>query len=564
MKNKIFYIKNILNKVQNWKFFYPCIVFLFATAYISPLFFNYINGDDTVFHLQNIHLYSESSVFSKIFPSYANNLGWGVGIFYPSLPHVFCGVILRFISKFGFSAILAIKILKVLIVFLAGLLMYILSLKLYKSKKKAMFSSIFYLSSSYFLVDVYMRDALNESMLFVFVPLVFLSFFYLFEAKNKKMFYICFISGYVGMIYSHLLLTVFFTLILIPFLILYIKQIFSNGNFKCFLIGTPIVLGLVSTFIVPLAEHMIKDLWFIPAYKNVWVLPFRGYFISDYYKTSSNGLLFIYVSRIVLLLTVLGIYNLFFKKNEDYSKKFIGGILLISILSMVLTSLTIFWEMAPSFFKNIQFAWRLTIFSTFGLSLVATSGLDNIYNLFKEKYKYIMTISLLVCLSVFTYNNLSKVKFCDEVSYPLNYNIESGVKDYFPKSTLDNLGYVKKIKSDTINTLSGNANIKILDNSVPNMKFEVSNIEDEITIELPRLYYLGYVITDADGNKINYTEDKSGLIKLHIKHNGTYTVKYTGTNAYKISILLKIITIVFSVFILLNWWKNKIKNVESK
>ena len=110
-------------------------------------------------------------------------------------------IFLKVIKNFGYSYILAIRLVKVIIVILSGINMYFLGYKVYKSKLKGMFAALFYLSSSYFFVDFYMRDALNESMIFIFMPLIFLSLIYLFNENNNKIFYILFISGYIGMIY---------------------------------------------------------------------------------------------------------------------------------------------------------------------------------------------------------------------------------------------------------------------------------------------------------------------------------------------------------------------------
>ena len=56
---------------------------------------NYISGDDSLFHVANISAMldaidlSQGRLFpSVILPTIANNLGYGVGIFYPRLPHL--------------------------------------------------------------------------------------------------------------------------------------------------------------------------------------------------------------------------------------------------------------------------------------------------------------------------------------------------------------------------------------------------------------------------------------------------------------------------------------------
>ena len=84
--------------------------------------------------MANIAIYSKILVFDKIVPNFANNMGWGVGIFYPCLPHVLGAIFLRIIGNFGFPYVMAIKLVKSLIVLLSGINMYFLAKKLYNSK----------------------------------------------------------------------------------------------------------------------------------------------------------------------------------------------------------------------------------------------------------------------------------------------------------------------------------------------------------------------------------------------------------------------------------------------
>ena len=81
------------------------------------------------------------------------------------------------------------------------------------------------------------------------------------------------------------------------------------------------------------------------------------------------------------------------------------------------------------------------------------------------------------------------------------------------------------------------------------MEFTVSNINKEIEIELPRIYYLGYEIKQISSKKtynIKYNESNNGFIKLKIKRNGKIIVKYKGTTLYN---YLKIIRLLFIIII---------------
>ena len=91
-----------------------CIIFLFSLFMVSPIIFNYFYGDDTTVHAANIAVrgLNFSNVFAKILPEIGNNLGYGMGLFYPILPHLLGGLILNCISVFGLGEFAALKIIK--------------------------------------------------------------------------------------------------------------------------------------------------------------------------------------------------------------------------------------------------------------------------------------------------------------------------------------------------------------------------------------------------------------------------------------------------------------------
>ena len=536
-------LKNLLKKLYKNKYLniYLIIVLLFALFMSLPFFIGYINGDDTPFHYVNIEERSNSfmALFGKIIPEVGNNFGYGTGLFYPPLPHVLGGFILMIISNFGFQAFGALRILKFIIIFGSALFMYILGCKIFGNKRKGMLTSIIYITSSYFLAGNFVRDSLNESFTFIFVPLIFLGLYYLFVEKKKNLFYLCFIGGYVGMMYSHLVMSVWFTLFLIPVLLLFIKDIFSKSNLISFLISGISILLLTSPFTVPMIEHMVYGNYAIFGERTadgIWTLPIKGFIMRDAYETSSSGQLFINFAPIVIILFILGIFK-FIKSKDRFNNKFIFGSLLFLLLGIVFTSWTYIWNFVPSILLSIQFPWRLVGFATFGASIFAVYGLDYLFYIFKKKFIPLASIIILSLLLIFVINNFLVVNFRRHLDTP-DVNLGMGwQQEYLPVATVDNHDYYDN-RGKGIKVLKGNADVKILENDLPNMKFKVSGIDNEAIVELPRLYYLGYVIKDDEGNSIDYKEDKNGFISLNLKSDGAYVVVYAGTKGYNISIIL--------------------------
>lgn len=556
-------ILNVLNYLKASKYInlYTIIIFLFSLFMFSPMFFNYFLGDDTTFHAANIAVRGTSffNIFSKILPEIGNDLGYGIGIFYPMLPHFLGGLILNIIGVFGLGEYATLKILKFIVIFGSGIFMYLFASKLFKDKNKGLMASLFYISSSYFFVDIYSRDALNESFVFVFIPLIFLGIYYLFSENDKFKFYLCFIIGYVGMMYSHLVLSVWFTLIFILFLLFFVKDIFKKENFISLVIAALLILIFTSPFTIPLIEHMLNGEYFIFATKLstlTWTLDLKQFFVQISDITVNNNYIFINFNIVVILLSLTTLFKILTKKISSYRKKFIIGFLFISIVSIFLVTNDTIWYYMPSFLNNIQFPWRVCTFAVFGISLFAAEGLDIFFDLFKKKFIPVASLLIITILASNVYYNMQNIQVVN--TFPYNINDAMGWdEEYLPIETKNNMAYLEKRKDDKIKIEKGNAKIKVISNNVPRMEFSVNDIKESVTLEIPRLYYLGYKIVDEDGKEINYFKNDKGLISIKLNKDGKYYVSYPGTTSYQIAKVVCIFTATICIIIIFLKLKNK-------
>lgn len=552
-------IKRFLCKIRNSKFwenkYFPfAMIFLFSVLLLWPSIIGKFHlGDDQLFHMANIEAFSKGlpfSIFSKILPDIANNFGFGVGIFYPPLPHIVGSVIYKFINIFGGGLITTETILHFLIFFTSGITMYLLGKEVFKDNKKGLVAALFYITYNYFFVDVIVRDALNESFMFIFMPLVFLGLYHLFNNHDVKKFYVYFVSGYVGLMYSHLVMSVYFTLFLLVLLLFYIKEIFKKKNFWHLCLAALIILVFTSTFTVPLIEHKFSGVEYVSfaerkwTIDSVWSMPFSGYF--KYYAYSNGlpnkGLIYSNLNFIVIIFFVLALIRIITRKTEKNLSKFLLAIACFGFLGIIFNSFKSIWLHVPSLLLSIQFVWRLSQFVGFGFALVAAEGLESYLNIFKTKFIPIALIIIFVFLGSFTIMNNNKTIFINQLD-SFDVSVSGAAREHFPSKIFENLDDFWK-KENKITVLDGKADINILENDVPYMKFEVKDVDKKVEIELPRIYYLGYEITDDKGNLIKYEYHDPGYISLTIDKNGIYEVKYTGTLSYKIAFAIKLLMIV--------------------
>ena len=338
---------------------------------------------------------------------------------------------------------------------------------------------------------------MNESFMFIFMPLVFLGLYHLFNNHDVKKFYIFFVVGYVGLMYSHLVMSVYFTIFLIVFLLFYIKDIFKKKNFWHLCLAALMILIFTSTFTVPMIEHKFAPIQYVSfmdrswTIDNVWAMPFSGYFISYSYATGfedNDGLIYSDLNFIVIVFFVLALIRIFTKKTDKSLGKFLLALSVFGILGIILNACKSIWLHVPSLLLSIQFVWRLSQFVGFGFALVAAEGLSSYLSMFKTKFIPVALTIIMVFLGVFTIINNNKTTFTDSADLS-NLADAGSVREHFPVEIYENMDEFWK-KKYKINILDGDADAKILEDDVPYMKFEVKNVKDTVELELPRIYYL--------------------------------------------------------------------------
>lgn len=367
------------------------VIFLFALTLIAFLFSNrYYMGDDTVFHISNILDVADGITLKSLFPSkisslLVNQLGYGVRIFYPPVPHLVGGYLYKILSFWGLDIIFTMKVLLFLIIFFSGVAMYFYVNHVFKNRGQALLSVLLYLAMPYFFTDLFLRGALNESFLFIYLPLIFLSLHYLLVDDDVGHFYFYFILGYTLLICTHLVLTVYVTILIIPFLLVYYRRLLNFRVIRRLLLAACLMLLLSSNFWVPLVEHYVSLDYYIFSvdYQTVGVsvISLFYYFFRSVAVGGANYLLF-YVSPVCLICCCFLYFLLYRGKVVSSHKRILLGMVIILVMALFV-------------------AFIFSVFGGYGIRLSSTRG---------QKYVLIIVV---VILSVFNYWHTSLVKFSD-------------------------------------------------------------------------------------------------------------------------------------------------------
>ena len=270
---------------------------------------------------------------------------------------------------------------------------------------------------------------------------------------------------------------------------------------------------------------------------------------------------YVFINFIVWILAVLGIYNIIKEKNRD-RKNILLGILGFLVMSALFSLNTFPYQYIPQLLLSIQFAFRNVTFVCFSLSIIAASGIL----LFKDSLRknLIYIIIVISCCIVAVYINETKLVKINEIGNLESFNGMGAQKEYLTMKAYKNSNYLKT-RDKNIKVLSKNklVRVKIIEDSAPKLVFNISKIKekDKVSLELPRLYYLGYKITltTKDGREINlkYVNDKYGFIKITVPENGCIKVKYVGTVLYQFFIWTRAIVVIIIITIFIIKKKNQ-------
>lgn len=493
---------------------------------------------DEPFHLSNA-LLIESVLFryNSILPTMFNNYGYGIHLFYPSFPHLVLAFTYHILKIFNFTILDSLVFIDIIISIISSLLIYHLAFKLLKKKNLALLSSIIFIFSPYRISDFVTRCSFNECFIFIFAPMIFIGLIYLLEGKYKY-FYIYFILGYVGMFNSHLVMSLYLTILLIPFLLLNIKKIFKWDVINRLLIAIVLVTLICSPFFITFLENSSGD-YLVYQKDYMTSIEYMDYyslepleFFNTKLEYNWDVLYFFNIASFILTMVSLAFAIITKEKNKNNIYFYI-----LFFLSIVISSKFMPWKILPDFLYMIQFPWRIVTYLTIALSLTGPLVFTYIKNSKIIKYVPILFMLLIIGTSIPFMYKLTTDKYIFNLE-ELDTNLAAGhSKEYLPsKLTVD---YINT-KGFNVNNITGNGLFEIVQQDYNYLVFNATYVENAY-IELPKIYYKGYTLKNGNST-IKLDKSDTGLIKAYITENGTYTLEYTGTTLHNIFKYISIIS----------------------
>lgn len=492
-----------------------------------------------------------------IVSNFCSGFGYSWNLFYPPLSTYINAFFYLIVQNY----VIAMKLTIIFSVIFSGVFSFKFMQNVTKNKDISLIVSLLYITSTYFLVDIYLRLAIGEIMTFVFLPILFYGLYNIFYEKGKKNYLLT--IGAVGILLSHNISSLIVVVLSIIFILIHMKKLWKDENsiqiWKNLSLNAFFIILIVSFFHVPLLEHKFSA-EYIAMTKD-------GMATNEFVAAQAINLHQLVATLPILIFLLLT--PICYKKVKEDKRLLYLSTLIIGIIMSFMATKWFPWKDMPSIFNLIQFPWRMLLFSTFLLGIIAGVNISKcIGNIGFSKLFIIILVILInsvICISsVIRFNDNYDISYLYDTNKIENiyaFSQQCAGYEYLPVKA--RTPYIQDRGSGVI-VLSGNAQIKNEQKEGNNMQFTIKNNLNESILELPYIYYLGYDIK-LNGKEIKYKESENGFISVCIPKDeeGTINVKYSGTKLSKIATVTSIIGITgFIIYVVIEKRRHNGANIR--
>lgn len=401
----------------------------------------------------------------------------------------------------------------------------------------------------------------GECMAFVFLPMVFLGLYNLFNTE-KNHYYLIF--GACGLILSHNLSTMLTALFAFMYCLINIKNLFRTHVKKGLCIDIIFILFITSFFWMPLLETKFSADYRV--YEENAMEPRGGFFsyllsIKDLFMVKKNSS---YVFEIGLPVISILVFSMTTIRNLEENKKEYLFFLVSGMVSVWMATKYFPWKWLPNCFYIIQFPWRMLLFSSFFFAIICSMNLMTIIR--KFNFKDVAIVAMICSLYLFSKyslipktNNILKIEDVS-ISKVLGRNNKEwltgmGQLEYLPNRAYQNNSFYIATRENGISALQGNCEIQENVKIGTYMTAKIATQDETVKLELPYIYYPGYTVR-FDGIILETFETENGFLGCQIEKNetGDIEVKYTGTRIMNYTKVISSITLI--VCIIYVWKKH--------
>lgn len=572
-------------------------------------------NNDIHFHLARLlstaNALKDGQLLPQLDPLAAGGFGFAYNEFYGPLPTYFITFFYVILRNWALS----VSIFVLLTTFLNAVISFHFVEFLLKNKVNKSYIRVSGLLTAFLLTfgpelttNIYAFYGYGPHFGTVFVLLTFLGLTLIFRENRGTLAVILFGVGAAGLPLTHTILT----LITVPFAFFYLfilfvakrKQISLVRVLKRLVLGAFLSLALSAYFLLPMVSNLksgifnASDSAFSTAYS--WDNPQNFVVAGDSLSVLTNGRGLSLALIIILVFLILASSLLLWKKLTSEVIFFT----LSSIITIVVMNRSFIWRLSPSLFYKLQYPERFSVLVgiffpiAVGLLFALLMAFINIKTL-------LYGFSILICAFATTnffqkrpdllnyaqlYQGTKPVEISD--IYAVNFSPSIAVGEYLPKKTanLTDLSFddyinhyhttkevyffsqsvlqALTLRGNEPKSLTANTNITVDSKKGSHLNLTVKSNSNSPQVELPFIYYPGYVAeikVRGEKQKIEGKVSPNGLVAIHLpnKFSGEIKVHFGMTKATLIGLSITLIGWVSIFFaVLKSYLKFKKNNFE--
>lgn len=544
------------------------------------LFSRYLTfAHDMIFHMNRIEGLKDGILSGmlpvRIQPTWNNGWGYAVSSMYGDITLVLPALM----RICGFTLQTTWKTFIVVVNFLTAGISFYVFYEITKDKYKALFTTLLYCLMPYRLACIYVRAAVGEFTVMLFLPLAVLGFWYALGEKIEQEKYgkklLAPVIGFAGMIQTHILTCEMSLLFIILLCIIMIKKVLRRETFIYFLKIAIFTILISLWFVVPFVRFLKEDLsvfqieemrddfttWglsvaelFAPTPSNAYHFTF-GENVSLASKcTFSLGLAWWGMAAVILLF----LWNRKVENGKAAAVSLIfGGI--AAFMATNLFPYHLIKEHLVSLSKvlaKIQFTYRFLgmvgLFFAFALCFF----LSGIQNVMKEQYLSLV-LTIIAVLTIYQ---------GADYQYQILYG--GSCTNIYSSAVLDTTNVVSgeylyqgsrvDITSERQKVTGSGVQIQSVKRKYLSTSIQCIAQQSGAYLELPIFYYPGYEAVDAKGNsyQVSRSENNNCIrVKLPEEFDGSINVSYKEPLYFR---LCELVSFIAFIILIGDWiWKKR-------
>lgn len=561
----------------------------------SPYATDYFNlGVDAAFHLLRIEGLKDSILDGTAMPIRVQSYwlyghGYAVSSFYSDF-FFFIPALLRVV---GFSIMAAYKVYLFLVIIAVAIVSYFSFRLCTKDEDAALFGSMIYTLSPYFIYNIYNRGAVGEYTAMVFLPMIMAGMYGLFQREyieenlsskaegqlclmsnnyNKKK--ILLIIGLTGLLQCHILTTEMIVIFIVLFCIIFWKRTFRKQTFIQLTEAAVITLLLNCWFWLPMLKLLREDRYKLSSIISAKIQESGTYFaeIFQLFPNKGGAQTGMYNAEpfqigvaVFMMLCIFGVVlgaKFLFTRSESGKKssltanpyeKIMKFLTFTSLFLLFMSTKYFPWNFLADipllgyFAKSIQFPTRMLSPATASCALFASYFLLWFRKECKLIYQGVVCALIVLAIGSAVYH-VNDIAFEREVVRL--YNIE-------------NMGSISVMNGEYLlegdELLDYYSHGPVADTGLEWRNYKKTGTEitihvenstnEELCLELPLIGYKGYAIeNDAQEENFPYIDEERGAhgdlrVVVSAGYVGDLRIWYKGFGIFKVAEMISLLTV---------------------